>query len=69
MVENKTADIIQETRKLQTRRKGTNLEERVYASGLHNPWREPPMISSQPQILTNQETQLKASRDVRFATV
>lgn len=68
MVENKTADIIQETRKLQIGRKGTNSEERIHVSGVHNPWQEPPMSSAQPQIQSNQETQLKASRDVAMAT-
>ncbi|KAM7526616.1 hypothetical protein LguiA_016518 [Lonicera macranthoides] len=49
IVGNKTADIIQETRKLQIRRKGTNAED-------------------QSQTQDNQETQLKASRDVAMAT-
>lgn len=55
MVENKTADIIQETRKLQIRRKG---------EGQDISWQQ----STQPQLQTHQETQLKASRDVAMAT-
>lgn len=52
MVENKTADIIQETRKLQIRRKGGGLEDQ-------------PMMQT---TLAQNQTQLKASRDVAMAT-
>ncbi|KAK3212846.1 hypothetical protein Dsin_017552 [Dipteronia sinensis] len=52
MVENKTADIIQETRKLQIRRKGGGLEDH-------------PMMQT---TLAQNQTQLKASRDVAMAT-
>ncbi|KAL8224767.1 hypothetical protein R6Q57_017324 [Mikania cordata] len=58
IVDKKTQDIIQETRKLQNRRKVTNDEQ--------NQLRESQMQSTQLQ--TNQETQLKASRDVAIAT-
>lgn len=61
IVENKTADIIQETRKLQIRRKGTNSEEQNHVSSLNSQWQ-------QSSIQTNHEDQLKASRDVAMAT-
>ncbi|XP_059305193.1 uncharacterized protein LOC132056837 isoform X2 [Lycium ferocissimum] len=61
IVENKTADIIQETRKLQIRRKGANSEEQNHVSGLHSEWQ-------QSSRQTNHEDQLKASRDVAMAT-
>uniref|UniRef100_A0A7N0RAT8 Uncharacterized protein n=1 Tax=Kalanchoe fedtschenkoi TaxID=63787 RepID=A0A7N0RAT8_KALFE len=64
IVENRTADIIQETRKLQIRRKGGNSETQNQISGAHTTWQ--PLQPSQPQIQTTQETQLKASRDVRL---
>ncbi|KAI3472984.1 hypothetical protein Pfo_030035 [Paulownia fortunei] len=64
IVENKTADFIQETRNLQIRRKGINSEERNLASGVHGPWQQ----SMQSQNQTSQEDQLKASRDVAMAT-
>lgn len=63
IVENKTADIIQETRKLQNRRKGSNSEAQNQVSGVEGSWQP-----IQPQIPSNQETQLKASRDVAMAT-
>ncbi|KAK1562575.1 hypothetical protein Q3G72_014284 [Acer saccharum] len=56
MVENKTADIIQETRKLQIRRKGGGFED------------QPMMQTTLAQNQTHHETQLKASRDVAMAT-
>lgn len=65
-MELKTADIIQETRKLQNRRKGSSSEEQNQTHGAYNPWKQPSMQSSEPQTQTNQETQLKASRDVRW---
>ncbi|KAK1437183.1 hypothetical protein QVD17_02970 [Tagetes erecta] len=58
IVDKKTQDIIQETRKLQNRRKGTNDEQ--------NQLQELKMQSAQQQ--TDQEYQLKASRDVAVAT-
>ncbi|KAI3472956.1 hypothetical protein Pfo_029203 [Paulownia fortunei] len=64
IVENKTADFIQETRNLQIRRKGINSGERNLASGVHGPWQQ----SMQSQNQTSQEDQLKASRDVAMAT-
>ncbi|KAI4302623.1 hypothetical protein MLD38_038346 [Melastoma candidum] len=52
----KTQDIIQETQKMQLRRKGSGLDENVQPG------------PGQPQAQTHQETQLKASRDVAMAT-
>lgn len=60
IVENKTQDIIHETRKLQIRRKG-NSEFQNDNCGVNSSWQ--PL---QPQNQTNHETQLKASRDVRW---
>lgn len=62
MVESKTADIIHETRKLQIRRKGANVEE------LNNTWQHQSTQSTQGQMLPIQEDRLKASRDVAMAT-
>lgn len=62
IVENKTADIIQETRKLQIKRRGNNSEAPNQFPNVNNSWQDP----TQPQIQTNHETQLKASRDVRW---
>lgn len=64
IVENKTADFIQETRKIQIRRKDFNSEEHNQVSGVRSPWQQ----STQPQTQTSQEVQLKASRDVAMAT-
>ncbi|KAM7463872.1 hypothetical protein LguiA_031993 [Lonicera macranthoides] len=61
IMENKTADIIQETRKVQIRRKGVSFDER-------DPWQQPPMQYTDSQTQKDQETQLKASRDVARAT-
>ncbi|KAL9994665.1 hypothetical protein Hdeb2414_s0006g00189081 [Helianthus debilis subsp. tardiflorus] len=58
IVDKKTQDIIQETRKLQNRRKGMNDEQ--------DQLQEPKMQSTHQQ--TNLENQLKASRDVANAT-
>ncbi|KAK6943332.1 hypothetical protein RJ641_024434 [Dillenia turbinata] len=68
IVENKTADIIQETRKLQIRRKGSNSDTLNVAPSMHSPWQQPVLQSTQGQPKTNHETQLKASRDVAMAT-
>ena len=57
-MENKTADIIQETRKLQIRRKGS--EAHNQGPGENTSWMQQP---TQP---LNHENQLKASRDVRW---
>ncbi|XP_071910540.1 uncharacterized protein [Coffea arabica] len=64
IVESKTADIIQETRKLQIRRKGTNFDEGNQVPDVHNAVQQ----SAQPHMQTSQEDQLKASRDVAMAT-
>ncbi|ESQ40007.1 hypothetical protein EUTSA_v10013951mg [Eutrema salsugineum] len=69
LVENKTADIIQETRKLQTRRRGTDGKEenQNQTYGVSSSWKKSP---EQPLQLNHMEheTQLKASRDVAKAT-
>ena len=68
IVENKTADIIQETRKLQIRRRGgTSEEQNQVVVGMYNPWKQLSVQSTQPRMMqTTQENQLKASRDVRW---
>ncbi|XP_062073016.1 uncharacterized protein LOC133777444 isoform X2 [Humulus lupulus] len=72
IVENKTADIIQETRKLQMKRQGNNSESQYQAPYANNSWQQPQhhmqMQPTQPQNQTNHETQLRASRDVAMAT-
>ncbi|PKU66905.1 hypothetical protein MA16_Dca018908 [Dendrobium catenatum] len=60
IVENKTADIIQETRKLQIRRKGASQTGQ-------NQDKNKTSLNSFPQIQSDYETQLKASRDVANA--
>ncbi|KAI3447868.1 hypothetical protein Pfo_004533 [Paulownia fortunei] len=60
IVETKTADFIQETRKIQIRRKGIN-EGNNLVSGAHGPLQ-------QSLNQTSHEDQLKASRDVAMAT-
>ncbi|KAK8918853.1 hypothetical protein KSP39_PZI021640 [Platanthera zijinensis] len=60
IVETRTADIIQETRKLQIRRKGTRQVDPNQATDKTSP-------ISFPQIQADYETQLKASRDVANA--
>nr|XP_043636380.1 uncharacterized protein LOC122607470 [Erigeron canadensis] len=65
IVDKKTQGIIQETRKLQSRRKGTTDEPNEFF-GLQDPLQEPRRLSEQEQ--TNQENQIKASRDVAIAT-
>ncbi|RWR79093.1 hypothetical protein CKAN_00765100 [Cinnamomum micranthum f. kanehirae] len=59
IVESKTADIISETRKLHIRRKGSDLDtqNQTKSTTLRQP----------PQMQTDHETQLKASRDVAMA--
>lgn len=64
-MENRTADILQ-TRKLQIRRKGSTSVQNQ-ASNVSGVWQQPAMrnnVQTQPQ--TDLETQLKASRDVRW---
>ena len=56
MVENRTADIIQETRK--------HIKKKPPSSATQNPAQ-----NSQSPVQTDLELQLKASRDVRSATV
>ncbi|KAG8647882.1 uncharacterized protein LOC110622265 [Manihot esculenta] len=68
IVENKTADIIQETRKLQIRRKGSSPDAQNQAPGTNSSWQEPMMQPYLSQNQMNHETQLKASRDVAMAT-
>lgn len=63
IVENKTADIIQETRKLQIKRRGDNCEAPNQVPDVNSPWL---MQTAQPQNQSKHETQLKASRDVRW---
>lgn len=64
IVENKTADIIQETRKLQIRRKGINGDEQSF--GVCNQWQESSAQPTKAQMQANHENQIKASRDVRW---
>ncbi|XP_071738417.1 uncharacterized protein [Rutidosis leptorrhynchoides] len=61
IMDKKTQDIIQETRKLQNRRKGSNDEQNMQSQ-----LQEPKKLSKQEQ--QNQENQIKASRDVAIAT-
>ncbi|KAL0370884.1 UNVERIFIED_CONTAM: hypothetical protein Sangu_0406500 [Sesamum angustifolium] len=67
-VENRTADIIQETRKIQIRKKSGASRSPNEASNLSS-LRQPPMMQTnvQPQMHADLETQLKASRDVAMA--
>ncbi|XAR58818.1 hypothetical protein NMG60_11014367 [Bertholletia excelsa] len=86
IVENRTADIIQETRKLQTRRKGSSSEKQNQASRFGNTWQQTSSVQQnqasrfgstwehsqmptpvQPQMQTDLDMQLKASRDVAMA--
>ncbi|GMJ01598.1 hypothetical protein like AT5G01970 [Hibiscus trionum] len=60
IVESKTQDIIHETRKLQIRRKGNSPMPQNHFSEFSN--------TTQPPTQTNNDTQLKASRDVAMAT-
>lgn len=66
-VENRTADIIQETRKIQIRKRSDSSRPQNQASNMDN-LRQPPLPQRhmQPQMHTDLETQLKASRDVRL---
>ena len=61
-MENRTADIIQETRK-HIKKKPGGSEAQNQVSNRSTTWQQPQM---QPQMQTDQELQLKASRDVRW---
>lgn len=65
-VENRTADIIQETRKLQIRKKGSGSVSQNQTSNTDS-LRQQPLAQTyaQPQTHAELEIQLKASRDVR----
>uniref|UniRef100_A0A2N9ELM6 Uncharacterized protein n=1 Tax=Fagus sylvatica TaxID=28930 RepID=A0A2N9ELM6_FAGSY len=63
IMENRTADIIQETRK-HIKKKPGGSEAHNQASNRSSTWQQPQM---QPQMQTDQELQLKASRDVAMA--
>ncbi|KAF5750710.1 hypothetical protein HS088_TW03G01049 [Tripterygium wilfordii] len=65
IVENKTADIIQETRKLQIRRKGNSPQADNQDIGMSTSW-QPLVPPTQPLDQANHDIQLKASRDVRL---
>lgn len=66
VVENRTADIIQETRKLNIKKKAGNPEGST-ASNIGTTRQLPKMHAhTQPQMQTDTEIQLKASRDVRW---
>jgi hypothetical protein len=66
VVENRTADIIQETRKLNIKKKTGNPVEST-ASNIGTTRQLPKMHAhTQPQMQTDTEIQLKASRDVRL---
>ncbi|KAF8364673.1 hypothetical protein HHK36_033353 [Tetracentron sinense] len=68
IVENRTADIIQETRKLHIRKKGSSSEPQNQPPDVRNSQKQPKMQTQmQPLSQTDQETQLKASRDVAMA--
>ncbi|KAM7521962.1 hypothetical protein LguiA_011864 [Lonicera macranthoides] len=68
IVENRTADIIQETRRLQLRKKGGLSEAQNQSSSNYNVRQHPQMQTRmQPQMETDLEIQLKASRDVAMA--
>ncbi|XP_009598141.1 uncharacterized protein [Nicotiana tomentosiformis] len=68
VVENRTADIIQETRKLQIRKKDGSSVPQNNASNISGTCQQPlTRTHMQPQTQTDLETQLKASRDVAMA--
>ncbi|KAI3461744.1 hypothetical protein Pfo_018407 [Paulownia fortunei] len=69
-VENRTADIIQETRKIQIRKKSGSSTSQKQASNLGSSRQHAMMqtrMQPQSQTHTDMETQLKASRDVAMA--
>lgn len=61
-MENRAANIIQETRK-HVKKKPSRFEERNKGLNQHNPLQQPQTLS---QMQSEQEIQLKASRDVRW---
>ncbi|KAM3382377.1 putative protein isoform X1 [Capsicum galapagoense] len=67
VVENRTADIIQETKKLQLRKKDSSFVPQINASMSGARQQQHMRAHMQPQIQTDLETQLKASRDVAMA--
>ncbi|KAF7152479.1 hypothetical protein RHSIM_Rhsim01G0244600 [Rhododendron simsii] len=70
IVENRTADIIQETRKLQVRKKGGSSEKQKPMSNVGSTRQvQPPLMRAEvlQQMETDLEIQLKASRDVAMA--
>ncbi|TYH24669.1 hypothetical protein ES288_A03G109900v1 [Gossypium darwinii] len=64
IVEGKTQEIIQETRNLKIRRKGSSPVAENQVAGFNSTLQQPTQLQNQ----TNHETQLKASRDVAMAT-
>lgn len=68
MVENRTADIIQETRKIQIKKKDRNFDVQNQNSNIYGP-RQPLHVQThtQPHTHADLEIQLKASRDVAMA--
>lgn len=68
MVENRTADIIQETRKIQIKKKDRNFDVQNQNSNIYGPRKPLPVQThTQPQTHAELEIQLKASRDVAMA--
>lgn len=68
-MENRTADIIQETRKLQIRKKGGSSEKQKPMSNVGSTRQvQQPLMRAEvlQQMETDLEIQLKASRDVRW---
>ncbi|GLU14801.1 hypothetical protein SLE2022_313490 [Rubroshorea leprosula] len=69
IVQHKTADIIQETRKIQIMPKGTYPDAHNQGLNVNNgTWGQPLTQAIALQNQTNRATQLKASRDVAMAT-
>ncbi|GAB2300799.1 hypothetical protein Dimus_034834 [Dionaea muscipula] len=68
ILENRTADIIQETREPQSRRRGVGSEMQNQSFNLQISLQQPETQPLHLPAQTNQETQLKASRDVAMAT-
>lgn len=67
MVENRTADIIQETRKIQIKKKDHNFDVQNQNANIYRQRQQLPVQTHmQPQTHADLEIQLKASRDVRW---
>lgn len=67
MVENRTADIIQETRKIQIKKKDRNFDVQNQNSNIYGQRQQLSVQThTQPQTPADLEIQLKASRDVRW---